>query len=70
MKILSELFTTLNYLDKKLTYDKQVKFNREYVNSLISILDDYYDLKKSKLNDRQVNQLKNKVNAFIETMIT
>jgi hypothetical protein len=65
-KILSELFTTLNYLDKKLTHDKQIQLNREYLNSLISIFDDYYDLKSSKLNDREVNQLKNKINEFIE----
>ena len=65
-KILSELYTTLNYLDIKLTQDKNLKLNRECLNSLISILDDYNDLKSRKLNDSHVNQLRTKINKFIE----
>lgn len=67
-KNLTDLYTSLNYIDKILTSEKEAILSRQYLNGVIDILDDYYDLKKSKLNDGEVNQFVKKVNEFVEAI--
>jgi len=65
-KNLSNLYTALNYLDKKLTEDRDSTLSRNYLNGVVEILDDYYDIRNSKLEESGINKLDNKIKEFIE----